>query len=156
MAKKNDYPRPIIIIDSREREPFKFRASSTCDGYEIAKLDAGDYSIKGFENLITVERKNSIIELCGNLGKNRVRFEAELERMKSIKFRYVIVEDHWASIFQYKKHTTLSGPTILGSILAFNLKYGVQFIFAGDRKQAQQITRNLLIKAYNYRMDGIV
>lgn len=156
MGKKSKHPNPTIIIDSREREPYKFRASANCDGYEIEKLDAGDYSIQGFEDLITVERKNSLIELCGNLGKNRTRFEAELERMQSIKFRYVIVEDHWSSIYKYKKYTQMSSNAIFQSIIALTIKYNVNFIFAEDRKTAQAITRSLLIKAYNYRMDGIV
>lgn len=150
------YDLPIIVVDTREKEPYQFRASATCLGAESAKLDAGDYSIKGFENLITIERKASLLELCGNLGRNRKRFEAELERMKDIKYKYVIIEDNWASIFAYKKYTKMKTSQIFGSIISLMIKYDVQFIFAQNRKTAQGITRSLLVKAHQYHMEGLV
>jgi len=153
---KNSNEKPIIIVDTREKDPYKFRASASCDGYELSKLDTGDYSIKGYESLITIERKNSINELCLNLGKHRQRFEAELERMKDIEKKYVIVEDTWDSIFEYKKFTQMKGSVIFNSIIALSLRYDVPFIFAGNKKMAQAITRTLLIKAYNYRVAGTI
>lgn len=140
-------------MDTREKSPYKFRASKNCAGCETEKLDYGDYQVKGLPSLIVIERKNSITELCGNIGKNRDRFERELKRMEEARFRYVIVEDHWSSIWR-AKYTKLHPNSILQSIVAFELKYGVHFIFAGNRKQAHQITRSLLIKAHKYWQEG--
>ena len=156
-AKTLRHPKPTIIIDSREKDPFRFRASASLEKAEVAKLDAGDYAIKGMEDLITIERKQSVTELAGNFGRNRDRFEREMDRMQSIKFKYVVVEDHWSSLNgKLVKYSKMSAKAVFESITTFALKYGVHFIFAGNKKQAQAITRSLLIRAYKLRMDGEV
>ncbi len=154
-AKPLKHPKPTFLIDSREKEPFKFRASANLGGTETVKLDAGDYAVKGHEDLICIERKKSATELAGNFGKNRARFEREFERMQSCQFRYVVVEDHWSSVMGKSiRHSRMSAKAVFESIIAFGLTYGVHFIFAGNRQQAQTITRSLLVRAYRYRMDG--
>jgi len=156
-AKTLKHPKPVFIIDSREKQPFRFRASASLEGTEVAKLDAGDYAVKGHEDLIAVERKQSATELAGNFGRNRARFEKEFERMQSVKFKYVIVEDHWSSVMGRSiKNSKMPAKAVFESITSFALKYGVHFIFAGNKKQAQAITRSLLIRAYKLRMDGEV
>ena len=148
---------PTIIKDTREHEGYgyNFRASSNCAGMIVEKLDTGDYAIKDYLDLIVIERKKSIIEMCNNFGKKRKQFENELKRMENIKFKYIVVEDYWSSI-KHPKFTTLKYNMILGSIISFELKYGVHFIFAGNKNMAQDITRSLLIKAWKYRQEGIV
>ena len=157
-ARPLKHPKPTFIRDSREKEPFKFRASASLEGTEVAKLDAGDYAIKGFEDLICIERKQSVTELAGNLGKHRARFERELERMQSVSLKYVVVEDHWGTLLNNKtiRHSKMRPKAIFESIIALGIRYGVGFIFAGNKKQAQTITRSLLIRAYRDRMDGLV
>lgn len=144
---------PVIIIDSREKSPYKFNKCKTCDGAEVAKLDYGDYQLKGLPDLIAIERKKNVVELCGNLGKQRERFERELQRMQAAKFRFIVVEDYWSSIFRLK-YSRVHPNALFESIMALELKYGVHFIFAGNRAMAHKITRSLLLKAYKYRNEG--
>jgi ERCC4-type nuclease len=110
-------------------------------------LDHGDYQIEGLPNLITIERKQSIDELCKNLGKHRARFERELQRMQVCKYKYVVIEDSWYSM-QDPDFSKLHYHAILGSIITFMIRYGVHFIFANNRKWAHRITKKLLMKAY--------
>ena len=138
---------PLIAIDTREKSPFMFRAGRGCGGTIKKKLDHGDYQIDGLPNLISVERKQSIDELCSNIGKHRKRFERELERMQSCKYKYVVIEDSWFSI-QDPDFSRLHYNAILGSIISFTIKYNIQFIFANNRKWARRITKQLLLKAY--------
>ena len=148
-TKKSD--KPIIIIDTREQDPYKFRASSSVDSVVHEKLDHGDYSIKGYEHLITIERKKNVDEIAGNLGKHRARFERELERMQSSKRRYIVIEDHWSSIYNKKRFSRVHPNAIFESILALSMKYHVHVIFAGSRKTAHKIVRSLLLRAFKYR-----
>lgn len=134
-------------MDTREQKPFLFRKSKNCAGTRKATLQAGDYHIDGHPDLIVIERKQSMDELARNLGKHRARFIKELKVMSAFKYKFVIVEDLWLSITD-PGHSTVHYNSLLGSILSFNLRYGVQFIFAGNRRWAQRITRSLLIKAY--------
>lgn len=149
--------KPIIIVDTREKQPYKFKKSDSCAGMKVEKLDFGDYQVEGHPNLICIERKKSVNELYGNLGKNRKRFEAELQRMvdAGCKFRYIIIEDYYSSIFK-NPFSIMKPIVVFESITALELKYGVHFIFCGNRKMAHRIARSFLIKAWNYRTKGII
>jgi len=80
----------IILIDNREQHPWDF----TSYGFdqEFTTLKTGDYTIKGMEDILSVERKASTLELSNNLGKKWKTFAKELERMDKIKHRYIICE----------------------------------------------------------------
>lgn len=146
---------PTIIVDTREQEPYEFKATEHCAGFIVEKLDCGDYGLKECPNLIVVERKKSVDELCGNFGINRERFERELERMKEVKLKYIVVEDYWSSIF--KPHFShMPANVIFESIFALELKYNIHFIFAGTRSMAHNIVRVLLLRAYKYHVGGII
>jgi len=66
------------------------------------------------------------------------------------------VEDYWSSVFKKNRYSRIHPDAILGSIVGLNLKYGVQFIFAGTRENAQKLVRRFMIKAYEYRLDSKV
>lgn len=55
-----------IVIDSREKEPYTF----ACEVLK-AKLDAGDYSVHGFEHQVAVERK-SLADFVGTVIRTAV------------------------------------------------------------------------------------
>ena len=58
-----------IIIDTREQQPWVF------EQYVVAnkKLDTGDYSIEGYENIFAIERKKSINEIANNIIEPRFK-----------------------------------------------------------------------------------
>jgi ERCC4-type nuclease len=153
----NDYPKPIILRDSREKpgHGYKFIKCGTCSGTEIIKLDFGDYAIKDHLDLIVVERKQSITELCNNIGRYRDRFEAELQRMvdMKVKRRYMVVEDYWTHVFK-QKYTKMHPNAIFESIISLSIQYGLQTIMAGTSEMGHRITRSLLLKAWKYHCEG--
>ena len=82
-------PKPVIIIDTREQKPYKFSIPT------IKKaLPSGDYSIVGYEDDITVERK-SLPDLVRFCGRDRSRFMNQCNRLVEIKHRLLIVESSW-------------------------------------------------------------
>lgn len=150
---------PTVLRDTREKEGhgYRFIKCDTCAGMEVAKLDFGDYAIKGHLDLIVIERKQSVSELTNNLGKERERFEAELQRIVNagVKFRFVIVEDYYSSIFR-QSYSHMHPNAIFESIHALEIKFNIHFIFAGNAEMAHKITRSLLLKAHKYRQEGLV
>lgn len=80
----------IILYDTREKLPWDF----TFHGHEmeLASIKTGDYTIKGHETEIVIERKKSTGEIAQNIGSKAKSFNAEIERMQSIKRRYMIFE----------------------------------------------------------------
>ena len=73
---------PTVIIDSREQAPLAFANLPS----EVGTLDTGDYSIRGLEHLVAVERK-SLDDLLGIVGRDRQRFRRELQRLRGFRYR---------------------------------------------------------------------
>lgn len=159
--KKTNKPRITVIRDTREHpgHGYIFKATATCTGTVVQKLDFGDYSLQvgdvSLEDYVIIERKKSIEELCGNLGKNRARFIREMERMAHVHHKFIVVEDYASSVF--KRHfSRMSSSSVLGSIVSLMMKYNVQIIFAGNEKFARMIVYKILTKAHDYWIEAQV
>ena len=98
-----------IVVDSREQKPLPFRKSKLVTEVITRKLDAGDYSIDGYDNKIAIERK-SIPDLYGTLGKGHKRFQRELERAKDMKYFAILVDGTFTAVknkdFDYSHRVT--------------------------------------------------
>lgn len=149
--------RHTIIRDTREKDGcgWKFRASPNCAGMEIEKLDTGDYSVKGFEHLIMVERK-SIGDLWGTLTAGKERFINEMERARIIPARYLIIEGNVGDIDKGYKYSKVSPEFIHGYLISLQVKYGIHVVFAGRQDQAQTYARRLLLKLARYCTEGVI
>ena len=86
------------IIDTREQRPvtLEFKKCLVMKS-EPGTLYTGDYSLKGFENLVAIERK-SIDDLMGCIGTQRERFEREIIRLKGYEVKALVVEATWRKI----------------------------------------------------------
>jgi hypothetical protein len=93
----------IILIDNREQNPWDF----TQYGFqqEFSTVKTGDYTIKGMEHIISVERKASTMELAMNFGKKWKTFSKELIRMDKIKNRYIICEFPMSYIYTFPNNS---------------------------------------------------
>lgn len=157
MARKQ-YPKFTIIRDSREKDGcgWKFRASANCDGMEVKKLDTGDYSIKGYENLIMIERK-TLSDLWGTLTFQRERFMKEMDRSLAYPIRYLIIEGTLRDIDNGIRYSQVSPEFILASLTSLEVKYGLHVIFTDTRTDiAQAYVRKLLSKLFQYCEDGVI
>lgn len=143
-----------IVIDTREQLNWSFNKSDWCGGTISKKLDQGDYSIEGFESLISVERKRSTGEIATNVFEKR--FENELERMSDlITHPFIICEFDFRALKSFPEGSGIprsrwgllkvSSPLILKSISIFQLKYHkVKWIFAGNTEFAREHCRSLM------------
>ena len=137
-----------VVIDTREQKPLPIPNA-------VRKaLKTGDYTIEGFENEITFERKTPG-ELYGICGVDRRRFEAELERMRAFIFRAIVIEGTPGSIQTAVNRTRLSYETVMKSLLSWQMEYDVHVIYAGNRKMATKIIATMLQRYAKYRQEGI-
>ena len=124
-----------IIVDSREQTPFTFA------GYPVevavGTLASGDYSLHGFENRIAIERK-SLADLVGCLSGERDRFERELQRLKAVDAGCVIIESPTADLLAGKFRSRMSPDAAWQSVIAFQMRYRIPFIFCQDRGGAER------------------
>lgn len=133
------------LVDSREQLGYTLDPLQTA----IATLDAGDYSVRGLEHHVAVERK-SLSDLVGCCGTERERFERELKRLLAYPCRAVVVECTWADLEAGGWRSKLTPQSAAGSVLAW-IGSGVPFLFAGSREAAQRATVRILYSAANRR-----
>ncbi|EHJ49525.1 ERCC4 domain protein [Solidesulfovibrio carbinoliphilus subsp. oakridgensis] len=130
-----------IIVDTREQAPFSFA------GYDVeitaGTLQAGDYSIPGLESLVAVERK-SLPDLVACLGRERERFEHELERLRGHEAAAVVVESPLSDLVTGNYRSKLNPQAAYESVVAFMCRYRLTFYFAQDRRGAERFTYSFL------------
>lgn len=122
-----------ILVDDRERNPW------TIDNpnfkFETKRLKVGDYTIKGFEDKIAVEKKSGIIELINNLsGKDRERFKRFLIKLSRYPIKCMVIEDslsHIDTAFRSCPKTHLAPASIYYWLSVINIQYKIPTIFIG-------------------------
>jgi len=154
---------PTLIIDTREKNPWNFDCDEAFEGVIHEKLDGGDYSIDGMQHIIAIERKATIDELYQNFTKDKKRIAAEFERLRDVKFKFVVIEQTCDDIFNAQKYyinkkgINKQSPRMPVAVVASNLtnlmlSHGVQVIFGGER--AQSMARGILLRAYELHQKG--
>jgi ERCC4-type nuclease len=137
-------PDPTIAIDTREQLPWNFPADVPT---ERATLSCGDYSVRGFENQIAIERK-SLGDLTGTITFGRERFIRELQRFAPFEFGAVVIEANIGDVWAHKYVSKANPASIVGSCAAFTIDFGIPFFFAGDASRAADFALRLLKRFY--------
>lgn len=119
----------IIIQDTREQKPLDF--SPWHRKVEIAKLGYGDYSIKGMEGEVSVERK-SVHDLVNTLIHSRVRFAKELDVLKSYRDCAIIVEGTLRDVFMHRYRSKVHPNAVLGLVNHIFVITGIPTFFSDD------------------------
>ena len=90
-----------IIVDTREQLPWEFDGHSTSS----RKLDTGDYSIEGLENIFCIERKRSVSEIANNISEKR--FVDVLDRMSQFSHKFMLLEFTLNNVLDYPVGSTV-------------------------------------------------
>lgn len=145
-----------IIQDTREKKGWEIKAEGgrrtgpKVLGTKVDTLDTGDYSIEGLTDLVRVERKNSLVELMGNMTpvSNKDRFIREMERLSEYKYKYLLVETSLNEEMLGLSICQMRGPAmskVLDWVLSIEMDYGVTPLFVGDSgpRVLKYILRNI-------------
>ena len=109
-----------IIVDTREQHPWELKHYTTAS----RKLDTGDYSVEGFENILCIERKYSISEFVNNMGEKR--FKDVLERMQPYQYSFIIMEFNFNDILNFPIGSTI--PKKVWDKLKISPSYIIKYI----------------------------
>jgi ERCC4-type nuclease len=138
-------PEFTILVDDREKTPFEFPGVPI----ETARLDVGDYTVKygdlDFRDVFAVERK-SLDDLTRSVGVDRKRFEAEIQRARSLSNFSVVIEawEHECEMGRY--YSRIHPNAVFGTLDKWSTyKYPyMEYEWAGDPYNAAQRTLYLL------------
>jgi ERCC4-type nuclease len=147
--KNEDY---TIIIDTREQQPWEFSHYTTAS----KKLDTGDYSIEGLQDIIAIERKKSVSEIATNIVEPR--FKDVLERLKTVKYPFILLEFSLKDVLIYPigsnvpRHMwdkiKISSTFILKNITDWELEHNIKVFFCGSASNAEKLATYLFNKIY--------
>jgi len=132
-----------VCIDTRERLCWKF------DKSQRQTLRTGDYCLQVAPTLAVVERK-SLPDIFGTVGRGRKRFERELVRMQDYRWRTIVIEGTLPELVTWRSPRAgkVQASHVLGSLLAWEIRYGVTHCFAGPREYAARYAYRWLEMRY--------
>lgn len=148
----NDHNNFTIIIDTREQQPWSFPHHVTAN----RKLDAGDYSIEGLENVLAIERKKSVNEIANNVVESR--FKDALTRLSQHKYAFLLLEFDIEDILNYPIGSNLpkrlwdkvkiSPAFLMKNVLEWQLDFNIKVIFCGSPSNAEKIAEYIFKKIH--------
>ena len=141
-----------IIIDSREQQPWDFYHYATAK----QKLDTGDYSIEGMENIVTIERKKSVNEFANNITEKR--FKDWTSRLSKVEFSYILLEFNLSDVLRYPVGSNIpkrmwdkiriSPNYIIKNLLELNLNYNIDVIFCDNAVNAEHLAEQIFKRIF--------
>lgn len=126
------------IVDRREQRPLDLSPLKTIEG----TLQTGDYSLLGLEHIVSCERK-SLVDCIACCGRDRERFEREIERLLAFPVRLLVVETSWREIERGQWRSQLKPAHVTGSLLAWQ-SMGLPVLLSGTHQRAGRLVARLL------------
>lgn len=150
-----------VVVDTREQAPWPFVGihGDSKDRSPIVvvpvvrdTLQTGDYSIRGYETKVCLERK-SHQDLFQTLIYDWDRFKRELERMASFSFSAVVVEEDWRVISRPLEHSRIDPKSVIRRIYGAMIDFPtVQWLTMPTRRIAEITAFQLLRKFYERQL----
>ncbi len=129
-----------IKIDTREQRPYSFTLPT-----ETGTLSIGDYSIRGLEDLVAIERKE-LNDLISCLAQDRERFEKELFKGRALEYFAIVIEGTLEDLAQGRYQSKMHPKSAIQSLIAFSIRYRLPIWFCSSREYAGRLTESLLEK----------
>ena len=135
----------VALIDTREQIALDLLPLKT----EEATLVTGDYSLRGLERIVAVERK-SLSDLLCCCGGERKRFEREIDRLLAYPVRLLVVESTWQQIEEGRWQSKIFPGAVRNSLLGWQAR-GLPVLMAGSHQRAGEYVREFLVLAARRR-----
>jgi ERCC4-type nuclease len=137
----------VLIQDTREQKPTFKNDDSVIDSC----LVTGDYSVLGFEDKVTIERK-SVSDLYGSI--KRKNFEARIERMKQMEWAGLMIEGTEDTVMRGVDYGKVVPKQVYGALTSYEIQ-GIHIYFARRPRDARFWILSRLIKFYDHYRRGI-
>lgn len=141
-------PDMIILQDTREQAPLFTRLPkglTVCS----ATLKVGDYTIRGLEDKIAVERKQ-ISDLIPYCTSDHVATKAKMLKLEKMEWAGLIIEARESEVSQRYHFSQASPESIRQALASFSVKHRVH-IYIGDREHITRWMIDRFIKFWLWR-----
>lgn len=143
-------PKPVVVVDTREQKGFAYtfkRFPKWFAGVERAKLRVGDYSVKGMEARLAIERK-SLADLVNSVIGDRTRFLAQCKCLAALERKAIVVEAGLAQAKSPYPESQAHPNAVVGTLLALQERWGIQVIWCDNAELAEETVAHILSKHY--------
>jgi ERCC4-type nuclease len=114
-------------------------------------LSYGDYSIRGFETIFTVERKQ-ISDFYSYIGRERARTIKKMEQFKEIVlsggFVGLVIEASECDVLSGYIMSRVSPEVARQALVSFEIRYGVHCYYSKYRKDIERWVIDRAVKFY--------
>jgi hypothetical protein len=149
--------KPILLVDTREKQPWNFQDDPDFEEVRFQKLDQGDYAIEGMQDICVIERKAGGDELLNNFFSGKERILAEMERLRPCRCPVIMIEETLEEITnpesyyinrrkKNRKSKYMPPAVVLDNLTDILITYGVHVIFGGD--DAQRMAKRIMMRAW--------
>lgn len=141
-----------VVVDSREKIPYEFQDYPV--DVKTDKVDTGDYTIEGYRDYLSVERKTKE-DFLSSVSQDRDRFQNELKRArKFVKPMEIIVEEPERT-FKLSSGNSFDNTfsdvhpnAVKGTINKWGNYYNIDFQFVEGRPEGEEKTFEILNDFY--------
>lgn len=136
----------MLIQDTREREPlFKIPPKGLVMVRDT--LTDGDYSVRGFESKMAIERK-MVSDFFAYIGKERDRTVLKLRRLSAMHFAALVIEAEEDELYMPQMYTALCQEHVRAFFRSLRVRYGIHLYISPDREKIERYVLDSLTKAY--------
>lgn len=149
-----DFSNFHIIVDTREQQPWEFENMVK----SVSKLDTGDYSLKGLEHILCIERKKSVSEVANNITESR--FKDVVARMDTFKYAFLLFEFELDDVLAYPVGSNvpkkmwdklkITPKFILKHLIELQLVHNIKVLFCGSPSSAERMALSIMRKVYEF------
>lgn len=143
-----------LIIDTREQRPLFIPKPPK--GLILIRdtLENGDYSIKGLEKKVMIERKG-LSDLVNYIGNDRKNTKIKLKRAERYQWKGLVIEGSELELLRPQMFSRINPESIRQSLVSFEVKYGLH-IYYGNRKNIERWVLDRLLYFYKWVMGNRV
>jgi len=141
-------PRPVVIVDTREQNPFSFgRFRGWFAGVQRKPLPVGDYSVAGLEEICTVERKD-LADLVHSFGAERRVFVDRLRQMSRYPQRLLVITAALSQVKSPYSYSKVSPNRVAQSLIAALVGLHVPFLCVETHELGEEIVASYLYQVF--------
>jgi ERCC4-type nuclease len=132
-------PALTICVDTREGNVPPFP-----EGVTLLRetMKTADYTSPALRTVAVVERK-SVSDFCSTISFGRERFERELERMRSFRFKACVVEGDCSLVM---RSSGVHPHAILGTVASMTARWDCPVLFVPNEASCGRIIAGLLAR----------
>jgi len=143
-------PRPTVLVDTREQNPFDFsRFDGWFAGVEKKPLKLGDYSIATLEDSCVVERKD-LSDLVHSFTAERPLFINRLRLMSAYPQRLLVITAALSTVKSSYAFSDVNPNRIMQSLIAALAGWSLPFVCTETHELGEEIIASYLYQVHLY------